>query len=383
MGGCGSGDMGMAIQEKLGGVRPRKLLALDGGGIRGLISIEVLAAMEEELRREAGRADYVLADYFDYIAGTSTGAVIATCLSLGMSVARVRDFYLTCGREMFSRAAWFHRHKYKYEEDKLTRILQDNLGVETRLGTDKLKTLLMIVVRNATTDSPWPISNNPAAKFNAAGPECNLEMPLWQLVRASTAAPTFFPPEEVVIGGKRHVFVDGAVTVFNNPALQLFVMATARPYNLCWPTGVGKLLLVSVGTGVVPHGDAALEAGKMTLLYSASSVPAALIGAAQRQQDLMCRLLGECRAGEAIDSEVGDLRAHGWGGTETGEKQFAYVRYNVALTREGLDGVGLTGMSPAVVRPLDSGEHLEALAEVGRAVARARVRAEHWRGFGV
>ena len=75
------------------------------------------------------------------------------------------------------------------------------MGAETKLGSDQLQTLLMIVLRNATTDSPWPVSNNPYAKYNdPTRPDCNLELPLWQLVRASTAAPTYFPPEVVRIG---------------------------------------------------------------------------------------------------------------------------------------------------------------------------------------
>ncbi|MBD0364115.1 MAG: patatin-like phospholipase family protein [Coleofasciculus sp. C3-bin4] len=73
---------------------PYKLLALDGGGIRGMITLEVLAKIEATLRLALGREEsFVLADYFDYIAGTSTGAILATAISLGMSVAEIQDFY--------------------------------------------------------------------------------------------------------------------------------------------------------------------------------------------------------------------------------------------------------------------------------------------------
>jgi uncharacterized protein len=86
---------------------------------------------------------------------------------------------------------------------------------------------LLVVLRNATTDSPWPISNNPFAKYNdPANLANNLKFPLWQLVRASTAAPTFFPPEVITIEGQAFVFVDGGVTMYNNPAFQMFLMAT-------------------------------------------------------------------------------------------------------------------------------------------------------------
>ena len=82
------------FKDRLAPDGPKKLLALDGGGILGVLSLEFLAGIEVLLRRELGQGDdFVLADYFNYIAGTSTGAIIATCLAMGMPVARVREFY--------------------------------------------------------------------------------------------------------------------------------------------------------------------------------------------------------------------------------------------------------------------------------------------------
>src|SRR5882757_5466970 len=118
----------------------------------------------------------------------------------------------------------------------------------------------MIVLRNATTDSPWPLPNNPKAKYNLPDrPGSNLELPLWQLVRASTAAPTYFPPEVINVGAKEFIFVDGGVTMYNNPAFQLFLMATAEPYHLGWETGENKMLLVSVGTGASANANSNLS----------------------------------------------------------------------------------------------------------------------------
>ena len=106
----------------------------------------------------------------------------------------------------------------KFEDDKLSQMLRDVIGEDTTLGSEKLRTLLMIVLRNATTDSPWPLTNNPPAKYNdATRPGCNLKLPLWQLVRGSTAAPTYFPPEVIHIN-RDFIFVDGGVTMYNNPA---------------------------------------------------------------------------------------------------------------------------------------------------------------------
>ena len=71
----------------------KKLLALDGGGIRGMIALRVLARIESILRQQSGNPDLVLSDYFDYVGGTSTGAIIAAALAIGMSVAELEEFY--------------------------------------------------------------------------------------------------------------------------------------------------------------------------------------------------------------------------------------------------------------------------------------------------
>src|SRR3954465_5079581 len=202
----------MTVADKLARSGPRRLLALDGGGIRGLITIEVLAEMERLLREESGAGDeFVLADYFDYVAGTSTGAVIATCLSVGMSVSQIRDFYVENAADMFDKARLLDRFRFKYEDDRLAARLQRELGEETTLGSDRLRTLLLIVMRNATTDAPWPLTNNPRAMYNVPRDRAvsDLDLPLWQLVRASNAAPTYFPPEVIDTGGPApYVFVD-------------------------------------------------------------------------------------------------------------------------------------------------------------------------------
>ena len=201
----------MTLEEKIQQPGPKKLLALDGGGIRGLITIEVLARIEEVLQERLGRDDsFTLSDYFDYVGGTSTGAIIATCISLGMRMDEVRHFYEKNGEAMFNKAGFRRRFLYKYAHEALAAEMRAVLGEDTTLGSEDLRTLLLIVMRNARTDSPWPITNNPEALFNdRALEDCNLDLPLWQLVRASTAAPTFFPPEVVQVGPREFVFVDG------------------------------------------------------------------------------------------------------------------------------------------------------------------------------
>ncbi len=155
----------MTLTERIALPGPKKLLAIDGGGIRGVLALEVLQRIEDLLRQEDGSEKFCLADYFDYISGTSTGGIIAACLSRGMSVAAILKFYEEAGADMFTKANLLKRLRYKFESEPLALKLQDVFGANTTFGADTLRTLLLLVMRNATTDSPWPLSNNPYAKI--------------------------------------------------------------------------------------------------------------------------------------------------------------------------------------------------------------------------
>jgi hypothetical protein len=369
----------MTLTERITAPGPKKILTLDGGGIRGMMTVEVLAGIEKILRDKQNNDKLVLADYFDFFAGTSTGAIIAACLSLGMSSTQIRDFYVESGSSMFDKASLLKRFRYQYEDEKLAGKLKDVFGADTTLGSDKLKTLLMMVMRNATTDSPWPLSNNPGAKYNQPGrTDCNMNLPLWQLVRASTAAPVYFPPELIDITTHQFVFVDGGITTYNNPAFQAFLMATVEPYNLNWTAGADKLLIVSVGTGTSPQANADLAPDEMNLIYNASSLPSALMYAALNEQDFLCRTFGDCLAGDHLDREVGDMI--GKKGPIMA-KLFTYLRYNAELSRTGLDALGLTDIVPEDVQKLDSTDHIKELQRVGKAVVEKKVRPEHFAAF--
>jgi len=369
----------MTLPERIRLTGQKKILTLDGGGIRGMITVEILARIETILRERSGQPDLVLSDYFDFIAGTSTGAIIATCISLGLSVDAIRNFYVSSGAEMFDKAFLLRRFQYKFEDEKLAAKLQEVIGHDTVLGSDRLQTMLMLVMRNATTDSPWPVSNNPFAKYNSSSrPDNNLNLPLWQLVRASTAAPVYFPPEIVRIGTQEFVFVDGGITMYNNPSFQAFLMATVEPYKVCWPSGVGNILLVSVGTGANCIAKTDLDPVKMNLVYNATSLPSALMFSALNEQDFLCRCFGDCRAGDTIDREIGDMK--GKAGPST-EKLFTYMRYNADLSRNGLDTLGLRDIEPDHVQKLDSIEFITQLQEVGRVVGERKVEPNQFDGF--
>ena len=105
--------------------RPHRMLALDGGGIRGLITLGILESIEQLVGANAGRK---LCDYFDYIAGTSTGAIIAAGLARGMTTAEIIDFYRSSGEDMFQHARLIDRLKHFYTADPLKVKLQAVFG---------------------------------------------------------------------------------------------------------------------------------------------------------------------------------------------------------------------------------------------------------------
>src|SRR5438270_10688585 len=160
-------------------VKPRKMLAIDGGGIRGLISPGILKRLEELLAPVSGASNFRLCDFFDYIAGTSTGAIIAAGLARGMSAQELLTFYQQTGPAMFDKAALLQRWKTLYKSEPLAKELQKTFGEKTTLAPEDLCCLFLAVTRNVTTDSPWPVSSNPLAKYNQRDrKDCNLQIPL-------------------------------------------------------------------------------------------------------------------------------------------------------------------------------------------------------------
>ena len=390
--------MGKRLKTRIESSGPKKILACDGGGILGLMSVEILAKLEADLRAQLGKPEFVLADWFDFVCGTSTGAIIAACISAGMSMNKISAFYVASGEQMFDKASVFKRLRYSYNDEPLAAKLRAELNralgypdgaPPATLGDAGLRTLLMMALRNHSTDSPWPVWNNPQAKYNLLErKDCNLHLPLWQLVRASTAAPTFFPPEVVTFcpgteSEYQFVFVDGGVTTYNNPAFLAFQMATAAPYKLNWPTGTDKLLIVSVGTGCAAKARLTLQADDLWLLDHAKNVPGALMNAACAGWDMACRMLGECRFGTQIDREIGDMvlaadaKASNW----TRAKQFTYARYDPDLSQTGLDALGLGNVQAKNVQVMDSVKYILDIQRIGEAYAQKHVSLSHLHPF--
>jgi len=357
-----------------------RLLAFDGGGIRGLFALQYAKRIETLLREKTGKPDLVLADHFHYIGGTSTGAIIAAFLSWGLPVSRIEELYKQNARVMFQKSGMlqrFTRHRFIAEglSNFLREFFVEGDGTPALLGSEKLRTLLLVVTRNASTGSAWPISNNPQAKYNdLSTPGSNLLIPLWQLVRASTAAPTFFPPEVLQLdgdGGRKLTFAfeDGGVTPFNNPAYLLKIMATLPEYRLGWQGGRESMSLVSIGTGgtKLGRGDKLF----IDVLAQAKNLPSSLIGSFQQYQDLLCRVHGECRYGPPIDGEVGDLVPS----LPDAKKSFLYCRYDKLFSDEDLreaEAFTRKGFT------LDNLELMQFLCECGERHAREVVDLAHF-----
>jgi len=355
----------------------KRILALDGGGIRGVFTLQILARIEALFRQEQNQPDLVLGDVFDLIAGTSTGAIIATLLSWGLPVGKIEALYVDHSPEMFARGSWAQQWKSKYKPEAIARFFREWFteadGVTPALlGTQRLRTLLLIVMRNGSTGSPWPVCNNPKALYNdRAHAECNLDIPLWQLLRASTAAPTYFPPEEITLGGETRLFMDGGITPYNNPALIAALMATLPRYRIEWPAKRELLHVVSVGTGLARARLPGKAASKINMLDHIRYIAPALIGSVAAEQDLLCRVIGDCVHGTVWDSEVGALEMPTL--LDGQEQKFTYARYDQPLDATHPQIRQLPGGQAQ----LDNLALIPLLQEIGKGYSDEHVRKEH------
>ncbi len=352
----------------------KRILAIDGGGSRGLFAIQILRRIEGELA-ERGET---LNSFFHLIAGTSTGGIIASLIRRGKSLDEIENFYFERIPDIFRPVL---STRYRFSAEPIEESLKELFGAPEKepvgqplwepghpfedwaLGSPSLlhppgcdgPRYLMLVLMRADTLSPWVLTNHPNAKFNKLNNhDCNLQIPLWRLVKGSAAAPFYFPPQLIWLplhpkpvsapSGKNHYFVDGGVSGYNNPAFKAFRVATLPQHPFNWNRGPDNLLIVSVGTGDFDQKSKRQRPDKLNMGSAAKGAIEYLMSASAIEQDYLARINSKCLYGPSahpdgsffaagpIDMEVGDLTT-----PPPTNPQFAYVRYQQIIPKELLE----------------------------------------------
>lgn len=317
----------------------KRILALDGGGVKGVLTLGMLKVLEDELRRRAGGdSAFRLSDYYDLIGGTSTGAIIATALALGLGVDEIIDLYMRLGPDVFGRTAGDGVFlQSKFESKKLRRALYSVLTTKT-LGSQDLRTGLAIHAKRIDTGSAWVVTNHPLGVFYDPAADSgvfpNKRYRLVDLVLASAAAPTFF--DEIVIDiefdEKRRpiqkgYFVDGAVSANNNPSLQLFMLALEPSYKFGWKAGAEALMMTSCGTGARrPTVDGKAFQGLPPGLRGVHALRA-MVYDTQMQGVMLMQAFSSPKKPWRVNSEIGDMS----GVCISGQPLLDYQRMDVVL----------------------------------------------------
>lgn len=331
----------MTLAEHLSNqTSPKRILALDGGGIRGALTLGYLQRIEDILRKQrGGDKSFRLSDYFDLIGGTSTGSIIAAALSIGLSVAEIKQMYMSLGEKIFAKKyKWWKIFeiddllKAGYNEKPLEEELQKLFGDMT-LSSDKILTGLCIVAKRADTNSVWPLLNHPQGRYFNSADGLNKDIMLWKAVRASSAAPTYFLPQMIDVGGAltEAAFVDGGVSMANNPALQLLMVATLQGFPFRWKWGADNLMIVSVGTGMGRLKRIPADVKKNNILKWAQQIPDMFMQDASWHNQLLLQWFSNSPNPWEIDGETGNLENDFIGSVKKNKGLITYMRYNTWL----------------------------------------------------
>jgi predicted acylesterase/phospholipase RssA len=230
----------------------KKILSIDGGGIRGIIPGMILVALEDKLKRETKNPDAAIVDYFDFFAGTSTGGIL-TCLLLcpsetdpgrpRFSAKEALDLYLKHGNEIF-KMSFFKRLRAKFglAGERYNSAIFEGV-LKTYFGDTKLSQLIkpcIISAYNIELRKTHFFRQQSAIKRGDAR-----DFYLRDVCRATSAAPTYFSVAEIhSMANVRYPLLDGGVFA-TNPALSGLIEVT-RAFN---QTRINDIFLVSLGTG--------------------------------------------------------------------------------------------------------------------------------------
>jgi predicted acylesterase/phospholipase RssA len=410
-------DPASSRDRHLFGPGPKRILALSGGGVRGAITVAFLKRIEEMLDAQAGKA-VRLADYFDLIGGTSTGALIAGGLALGYRVDQITRFYTEHAGDVFAPHGGLLQLPFlqsKFDVRGLRSQLETVIG-ERRLGTPDLITGFACITKRIDTGSVWMIANNPRSPYWEDGETYigNKHYSLANLVRASTAAPQYFDPELLPIGAailppelegeggvaaalaemgaeliqtgwdtgkvdwsQYGLFVDGGVSPYNNPSLALLQLVSLKAYGLNWPLGPDNLSITSVGTGVFRPRLVPDSLGFGRVLKLAVHALISMMADAEKQSMTLLQWLGETAHPRVIDSEIGTLAGEG----PPGGKLFRFAGYDVELEPEWLKRELEQEMDAAAVadlRRIDNAGAAKELYRIGQIAAERQILTEDW-----
>ncbi|KAK2657442.1 hypothetical protein Ddye_010494 [Dipteronia dyeriana] len=269
------------------------VLSLDGGGIRGIISGVILAHLESQLQELDGDEDARLADYFDVIAGTSTGGLITALLTApdenGRPISAAKDivpFYLNDGPDIFPQPQitcgclswildlWKALTGSKYDGKSLHKVIENKLN-NTRLHqtvTNVVIPAFDIKKLHPTLFSSYKLRSNPV-----------LDAKLSDICIGTSAAPTYFPAYYFTNQDREFNLIDGGV-VANDPTLVAIseVMKQITKENPDFtsiePLNYKRLLVISIGTGSKKSGEKynvemASKWGVISWLYWKKSTP--------------------------------------------------------------------------------------------------------------
>jgi hypothetical protein len=299
-----------------------------------------------------------------------------------MSVEALQQLYTGIGASVFQ-TNWLATIKLqgvlapKFPSDPLQKALDQKLGSDTTLDSEKIRTGLMIMTKRLDTGSLWPLNNS--GRGNYAGQDGALR--LTHVVRASTAAPTYFEPELIEIVARNGAsvegaFVDGGVTPFNDPALQLLMLATLQGHGFRWKTGKASLLLISIGTGSYKRTLSVQDLITAPAAKQGITALQSLMDDCGRANSAMLQWLTDCLTPWIIDRAVGDMRLD----SEDGPQLATYARYNVLLEQGWLRselGVDLATDKIEQIRKMDDPGNMQDLADLGRKAAAKQVKPEH------
>ncbi|AXI47325.1 hypothetical protein C1J03_15690 [Sulfitobacter sp. SK012] len=338
----------------------KRILALSGGGVRGIVEVAFLEAVEAAYRRRHG-PDTQLSDVFHLIGGSSTGALIATALSLGKPMSDIRDFYLTRAAGFFSNRRWWRVGRAPmFDCDALEAEVRRDVGDMT-LGDPALRTYLAIILKRFDTGTPWIVNNLPDAPyFKDLGDgrfRGNEHYQLARLLRGTTAAPFFFSQEliELAPGAPPGVFVDGGLSPYNDPSLALLKLARMQAFGLKWPLGAEQMFILSVGSGRLRPKIKPNRAATMGPLQVALASLRGVLTDNEQMTLTMMEWMGQSSAPSHINSEVGHLGED----SLTDAPLFEFLRLDLPLEKGGAMGLSASDAhrfsrmdDPSIIAPL-------------------------------